>query len=234
MTGRFSAAALRDVLEAHVPLAATGLVVAVSGGFDSTCLLTALAQLGAPPLRKLSVRALHVDHGLQPAAGSFREACAELCRRLEVPLTVVQVQVAARRGESIEAAARDARYQGIARELRAGECVLTAHHAADQAETVLLQLLRGAGAKGLAAMPVRRRLGQGWHVRPLLRFAQHELREFGGQMGIQGHADPMNADPRFDRVYLRTHVWPLLRRAGPAVKQRCRAARGIWPTRRNC
>ena len=218
MTRRFSAAILSDVLEKHVPRAATGLVVAVSGGADSSCLLTALAQLGAPLLRGLPVRAIHIDHGLQPAAVSFRQACEELCRRLDVPLVVLPVAVATADGESIEAAARQARYAGIAQQMQAGECLLTAHHAADQAETVLLQLLRGAGPKGLAAMPICRRFAAGWHVRPLLRIARQEILDFGRSSGVRAQTDPMNGDARFDRVYLRNEVWPRLTARWPGCE----------------
>jgi tRNA(Ile)-lysidine synthase len=220
----FSAVSLQAVLEAHVPGAATGLVVALSGGADSACLLAALAQAELPPFRGLPVRAVHVDHDLQPAAAGFHQACDALCRRFGVPLTVVRVSVAT--GGSIEAAARDARYAGLAGQMTAGECLLTAHHAQDQAETVLLQLLRGAGLKGLAAMPVCRAWHQGWHLRPLLGVAQRELRRFGAAVGVAAVSDPMNLDLRFDRVFVRRQLWPLLERRWPgAAAALCRTAR---------
>lgn len=206
----FSAQRLRGVLEAHTPPGASGFVVAISGGADSACLLTALKQLDPAPCGALPVRALHVDHGLQSAAVDFRAASEELCRRLRVPLTVVPVKVADAGGVSLEAAARDARYAGLAQQFAAGECLLTAHHAEDQAETVLLQLLRGAGLKGLAAMPLCRPWHGGWHLRPLLDVAQRELRQFGTDAGVRGALDPMNLDLRFDRVYLRERLWPLI------------------------
>jgi tRNA(Ile)-lysidine synthase len=234
----FSAASLRAVLEAHTPLDASGLVIAISGGLDSACLLTAVAQLraaegsgdalrGLPrassraslrasPFRDLPVRAVHVDHGLQPAAAEFREACAELCRRLDIELTVIPVAVESR-GVSIEAAARDARYQGIAQQLRPRECLVTAHHALDQAETVLLQLLRGAGLKGLSAMPICKTLGAGWHLRPLLDVTKQDLLEFARAGRIAGVTDPMNVDVRFDRAYLRTQLWPLVEQRWPGA-----------------
>ncbi|MDB6084182.1 MAG: tRNA(Ile)-lysidine synthase [Gammaproteobacteria bacterium] len=213
----FSAAYLRAMLETHTPRATTGLVVAVSGGTDSACLLTALRQL-QPPFRNLPVRAVHVDHGLQPAAADFRRACEELCRRVGVPLTIVAVVVDPSGGVSIEAAARDARYAGIAGQLAAGECLLTAHHAEDQAETVLLQLLRGAGVKGLSAMPTCRAWCGGWHLRPLLAVTQQELRRYGERAGVPGvPPDPMNLDLRFDRVYLREQVWPLIESRWPGA-----------------
>ncbi|MGC2029240.1 MAG: tRNA lysidine(34) synthetase TilS, partial [Steroidobacteraceae bacterium] len=148
----FSAAYLGAVLDAHAPRQATGLVVALSGGADSAGLLIAAHDLGTG-CRGLGLHAVHVDHGLQAAAASFREACAALCAALGVPLTVIPVSVHAPSGASVEAAARDARYAALARELKAGECLLTAHHREDQAQTLLLQALRGAGLKGMSAMP---------------------------------------------------------------------------------
>lgn len=213
----FSAASLRVVLEALTPPAASGLCVAVSGGTDSTALLAALSAPELGRFRGLPLRALHVDHGLQTAAAAFRAACVQICRRFDVPLEIVSVTVARGHGGSLEAAARKARYAGIAAELRPGECVLTAHHAADQAETVLLQLLRGAGLPGLSAMPACRPLGPGWHLRPLLDVARAELRRFAAQAGVVGVSDPMNLDPRFDRVYLRQHLWPVLEARWPGA-----------------
>jgi tRNA(Ile)-lysidine synthase len=210
--------ALRAALELHTPVAATGLVVALSGGADSACLLAALVE---ERFRNLSVRAVHVDHGLQPAAGAFRRACEALCGRLGVALAVIEVRVEASVGLSLEAAARDARYAGLARQLRDGECLLTAHHAEDQAETVLLQLLRGAGLKGLCAMPPCRVFGCGWHLRPLLDITQRELLRFGATSRLATQTDPMNdpmnEDLRFDRNYLRRRVWPLIAARWPGA-----------------
>ncbi len=215
-------AALRGVLETHTPTAATGFVVALSGGEDSACLLTALVRPvrrppGSRPFRDLPVRAIHVDHGLSPAAALFQRACEELCRSLAVPLTVVAVSVDSGRGVSIEAAARDSRYAVLAQNLKVGECLLTAHHADDQAETLLLQLLRGAGLKGMAAMPLCRVWAGGWHLRPLLHFAKRELRRFGVDAGVTGVRDPMNDDTRFDRAYMRRHLWPVIEARWPGA-----------------
>ncbi len=225
---KFSAVSLRAVLEAQTPLAATGLLLGLSGGLDSAVLATALAQLPRFSIRELPLRAVHVDHGLQPAAADFRKASARLCERLDIPLTVIRVSVEAGEGESIEAAARDARYSGLAAELRPGECLLTAHHATDQAETILLQLLRGAGIKGMSAMPMCRTLGRGWHLRPLLDVAQRDLVEFARAGAVCAAVDPMNQDSRFDRVYLRAQIWPLLEKRWPgATASLSRTARHV-------
>jgi tRNA(Ile)-lysidine synthase len=224
-TRNFSAASLRAVLDAHAPRGATGLVVALSGGADSTALLAAVAALD-PVFRSLKVRAVHVDHGLQAAAASFCEACAALCAGLGIPLTVIRAVVQTPPGASVEAAARDARYAAFEAELTPGECLLTAHHREDQAETLLLQALRGAGLKGMSAMPVCRPLGRGWHLRPLLNVPQSELLAFGASFSGARVIDPMNEDLRFDRGYLRRRVWPLIESRWPgAAATLARAAR---------
>lgn len=213
------AAELAAAIAAGLPRAAGGLVVALSGGADSACLLAAAhahvrARAGeaAPPLR-----ALHVDHGLQSAAAEFRAACAALAARFAVPLTVLEAPVGLERGESVEAAAREARYAAFAAALAPGECLLTAHHAEDQAETVLLQALRGSGAAGLSGMPRVRRLGRGFHLRPFLGVPRAALARCAHELSLATVVDPMNLDPRFDRVHLRREVWPLLERRWPGA-----------------
>jgi tRNA(Ile)-lysidine synthase len=220
---RFSAELLWAVLEDNLPPGTTGLLAGLSGGRDSSCLLAALAP--ARPLagaraagaRALPLRAVHVDHGLQAASSAMRDAGAALCRRFEVPFEVVRVEVDVEGGASVEAAARVARYRAFATVMKPGECLLTAHHALDQAETLLLQLLRGAGLKGLSAMPVCRPFAQGWHLRPLLDIVPGELHQFGQALAVETADDPMNSDPRFDRAYLRREVWPHIEGRWPAA-----------------
>ena len=212
----FSAASLHAALETCVPAETVGLVVALSGGPDSAALLAAAAALGKN-FRGLPLRALHIDHGLQAAAAEFRENCQALCDQLGIRLKVIAVEVRNDAGESIEAAARVARYAALAAQLRPGECLLTAHHREDQAETLLLQALRGAGIKGMSAMPMCRELGQGWHVRPLLDVAGSELRAFAAPLQRFQSTDPMNEDLRFDRVHLRRAIWPTLAKRWPGA-----------------
>jgi tRNA(Ile)-lysidine synthase len=209
-----SSFSLRAVLDAHLPAGVTALVVGLSGGADSAALLTLAAALGAEFRGRL--RAVHIDHGLQTAAASFRDACAAACAQLAIPLSVIPVKLEPD-GSSVEAAAREARYAAFEAELRPGECLLTAHHREDQAETLLLQALRGAGLKGMSAMPICRPFGAGWHLRPLLDISQSELLEHGA--GLQGAcpADPMNRDLRFDRSYLRQQIWPSLTARWPGA-----------------
>jgi tRNA(Ile)-lysidine synthase len=223
----FSAASLREKLDLLIPRGATGLVVALSGGADSASLLAAAAAAAAAGTAR-PLRAVHVDHGLQNAAAAFREACAAQCAALGIPLTVIAVVVKTVPGASIEEAAREARYAAFAQELRAGECLLTAHHSEDQAETLLLQALRGAGVKGMSAMPACRVLGRGWHLRPLLDVTQSELRSLAPELRGDIVDDPMNEDARFDRSYLRRRVWPQIAARWPGAGiALSRAARNV-------
>jgi tRNA(Ile)-lysidine synthase len=212
----FSADSLRAALETCIPAEASGLVIALSGGPDSAALLVAVVTPG-PAFRALPVRAVHIDHGLQAAAADFRKDCQALCDQLEVPLSILAVEVRGDPGVSLEAAARDARYAALAAQLRPRECLLTAHHRQDQAETLLLQALRGAGLKGMSAMPARREFGAGWHVRPLLDVAGVELRQFGAGQRTLHSIDPMNQDLRFDRVHLRREIWPPIEKRWPGA-----------------
>jgi tRNA(Ile)-lysidine synthase len=188
--------------------------VAFSGGADSTALLAALAQLKRPGL---TVRALHVDHHLQPGSARWSAHCRRVARQLGVTLRVRNIQVPRRRGESLEAAARQARYNALAAALAEGEVLLTAHHADDQLETVLLQLLRGSGIAGIAAMPAVAPFARTLLVRPLLEIAGEELRAWLRSEGIAWVEDDSNADERLDRNYLRARVLPLLRARWPAA-----------------
>lgn len=191
------------------------IAVALSGGLDSTVLLNALAALAAR--ESLVLRALHVDHGLQPQSAAWAAACVEACGAAGVPLEVIALGLDPERGASIEAAAREARYAALGARLHDGERLLTAHHRDDQLETVLIQLLRGAGVSGLAAMPARARLGRGWQLRPLLEVDRSELAGYAARQGLAWQQDPMNVAPRFDRAYLRAHVLPAIRARWPAA-----------------
>jgi tRNA(Ile)-lysidine synthase len=136
-----------------------------------------------------------------------------------VPFRVLKIDARPVPGESPEAAARRARYAALAAELGPDAALLTAHHRDDQAETLLLQLLRGAGPRGLAAMPAVSRLGQGWLLRPLLDIDRAELRAYAREHGLRWIEDASNEDTGFDRNYLRHRVLPLLRDRWPAANR---------------
>ncbi|MBL8259630.1 MAG: tRNA lysidine(34) synthetase TilS [Candidatus Competibacteraceae bacterium] len=191
-------------------------MVGYSGGLDSQALLHLLARhRDAWPERMLE--AVYVDHGLQAAAADWGRHCARVCRDLNVPLQILKVDARPANGESPEAAARRARYAALAAELGPDAALLTAHHRDDQAETLLLQLLRGAGPHGLAAMPASSRLGQGWLLRPLLGVERADLLAYARAHHLRWVEDLSNADPAFDRNYLRRTILPLLAERWPAV-----------------
>lgn len=192
----------------------SGFCVALSGGLDSSVLLHGMAALRGGNTG-LGVRAVHVDHGLQAAAPAWADACSAFCHSLSLELQVLQLGLDPARGESVEAEARNARYAAIAGILAPGEWLLTAHHRDDQMETVLIQLLRGAGVAGLAAMPARARLGAGWHGRPLLDVDRAELAAYARQASLSWVSDPTNSSMRFDRGWLRERVLPQLRTRWP-------------------
>jgi len=188
--------------------------VAFSGGVDSTALLAALARIGGS---RCKLRALHVHHGLHQEADACSAHCRKAAHRLGVPLRVLKVQVARSRGASLEAQARDARYAALAGALRPREILATAHHADDQLETVFLQLLRGAGVAGLAAMPEWARFGPGFLVRPLLRRSHVELEGWVRRAGLAWVDDPMNLEEHLDRNFLRAQVLPRVRSRWPSA-----------------
>ena len=208
------------------------LLVGLSGGVDSIVLLDALHRIA----RTLGfhLAALHVNHQLSPNAGRWSVFCRDWCRARGIPFRAVKVRVP--RGNSVEAAARAARYAAFAG--AAADCVVLAHHQDDQAETVLLQLLRGAGVKGLAAMPLLRAEGRGPRVegkttrhstldtrhaapailRPLLDVTRAEIEAYARKRKLKWIEDESNADIYFQRNYLRHEVLPVIARRFPAYR----------------
>jgi tRNA(Ile)-lysidine synthase len=180
------------------------VLVALSGGPDSTALLAALQALSRAGLAG-PVSACHVDHGLRPGSHRDAEHCARICERLGVPLGRRRVEVA--RG-NVQAQARKARYAAL-REAAAAAgaaAIATGHTRSDQAETVILRLLRGSGARGLSGIPPRR----GALVRPLIDRSRAEVLAYLRQRGLPFLEDPSNAAPRFLRNRVRSEVMPVL------------------------
>ena len=196
-------------------LPAAPLCVGYSGGLDSTVLLHGLAAM--PEVRARGLRAVHVHHGLHADADSWTAHCVDTCAALGVPLAVERVSVAPHSGQGWEAAARHARRAAFARQLGEGEVLVLAHHRDDQAETFLLRALRGSGPDGLAAMRRWARLGANRLWRPLLDTPRSALRAHALAHSLQWLEDPSNADPAFDRNFLRNRVLPLLRERWPAT-----------------
>jgi len=201
-------------------MAAQCVAVAYSGGRDSTALLHATLRAARP--LGLRVHALHVHHGLSRHADEWLAHCERICRNWArrgwpVDLHHVKLELAPQPGQSVEALARDARYAALAQMAQAQGCglVLLAHHREDQAETFLLQALRGAGVAGLSAMPSAvERAGLAW-CRPWLRQSRAAIDAYVRSHRLRFVEDDSNVDPRFARNRLRTQVWPVLAEAFP-------------------
>lgn len=200
-------------------------MVGVSGGVDSLLLLEWLREQTALPLL-----AVHVHHGLSPHADAWAARVAEHCAAVQVPCTVLRVQVD-RTQPSLEAAARAARHAAFASLLQPGDALLLAQHADDQAETLLLRLLRGSGLSGLGAMREARRLpapDDVWLWRPLLALRRAELVAEAQRRGLRWCEDESNADTAHDRNFLRHEVLPRLAARWPALADTlARAARHL-------
>lgn len=197
------------------PLNGRRLLLGFSGGLDSTVLLHALAAQGG---QFASLRAIHVDHGLHADSARWCAHCVAACKALGISLATRRVQVVAR-GRGIEASARDARLSAYGDVLEAGETLVLAQHRDDQAETVLLRLLRGAGSDGLGAMRSERDFGAARLARPLLGTPRSVLHDYASRHGLRWIQDPSNADIRHDRNYLRHAVLPALRARWPQADQ---------------
>jgi tRNA(Ile)-lysidine synthase len=184
------------------------VALAFSGGMDSTVLAHAFAKQRR---RFASLRLLHVDHGLQPASREWSRHCARVAAGLRLPFVPLVATIRRKRGESPEAAARQARYALLDQALKPGEVLVTAHHRDDQVETLLLQLFRGAGVAGLAAMPVIARFGEGRICRPLLGESRADIERYAREKRLRWVEDPTNMELHFARNFLRARVLPVIR-----------------------
>ncbi len=187
--------------------------LAYSGGVDSQVLLHLLYLSG------VEVYAVYIDHGLQAASSDWAKHCEQQCQQFDIPFQCIAVNAQPQKGESPEAAARSARYSALKKIIEENTCLLTAQHLDDQAETVMLQLLRGAGAAGLAAMPSINRFSSGWHSRPLLQISQDAIVAYAQQNQLSWVEDPSNQHQQYDRNYLRHSVIPVLADRWPAMNR---------------
>jgi tRNA(Ile)-lysidine synthase len=200
------------------------LVVALSGGVDSVVLLNLLVPLSVQI--PFSLSAIHINHGISANASEWSTFCRNLCQSIAIPLKIANLKIRKKSGVSLEAAAREGRYREF-RKLEADYVVL-AQHLDDQAETLLLQLLRGAGVKGLGAMPAVRNIGAGVEeelpgdgpklLRPMLHISRREIEEYAQEHTLQWITDESNVDASFDRNFLRHQVLPLLETRFPSYR----------------
>lgn len=204
----------------HPCAVAKRILVGFSGGGDSTALLHALAASEFKP----RLHAVHVDHQLQSESPQWAQHCRELADDLGIPCEVLLVDVDPDSKQGPEAAARAARYRAFEQIMKPDDCLVFAQHRDDQAETLLLQVLRGAGSAGLAGMPTQRRFGDGWLLRPLLDLSRSQLRAYIENAGLPVVDDPHNDELGYDRVFIRQRVLPLLEARWPAAKQRLAAS----------
>lgn len=188
------------------------VALACSGGRDSL-LLAVLLQALLPG----RLRLLHVDHGLQADSGQWAQGLVRWAQARSLPVRVLPVQVTP--GANLEQAARQARHAALQAALQPGEVLAMAHHQQDQAETVLMRLRSGAGTRGLAAMREwePRRTGV-WFWRPWLDQPRQRITAAAQALGLDWVDDPANQDPRFDRVWLRHTIWPVLEARWPAMQ----------------
>lgn len=189
--------------------------IAYSGGLDSHVLLHLLAN--AFPHQQLT--AIHINHGLSPHADQWQEHCRAVSAQLNINFQALSINAHPIPGQSPEAAARDARYDALLTLIDHDVALLTAHQQDDQAETVLLQMLRGGGAAGLAAMPVIKAFGNGYLIRPLLNITRAELLEYAQAHQLHWIEDESNNDPCFDRNFLRLEIFPILNNRWPHANQ---------------
>ena len=199
----------------RLPVSPQRYWVAFSGGMDSHVLIHAMS--GLREVLQADILAVHVDHGLQAQSPGWVSHCEQVCQQLDIPITILKVDATPGPGESPEAAARNARYAAFAELLAEGDVLMTGQHCRDQAETFLLQSFRGAGPRGLSAMPATSELGKGHLVRPLLAVSHASLLGYANTQGLEWIEDPSNADTGFDRNFLRHRVLPVLRERWPSM-----------------
>lgn len=196
------------------------LVVAFSGGLDSAVLLDALVTV--QDRLDATLLAVHVDHGLHPDSAQWSESCKARAAELGVAIECLRIDVDADSGQGLEAAARHARYGALRSVVQQGDWLLSAHHKDDQAETLLLNLLRGSGPAGLAGIGEVQPFGPGWLVRPLLSYSRDELLGYARARDLAWIDDPSNEDRSFDRNFLRHEVFPVLESRWPEASSRLR------------
>jgi tRNA(Ile)-lysidine synthase len=203
--------AVADCLDRHVQ-PGQKVVVGLSGGIDSVVLLHAVRESGRTP------SAFHVHHGLSPSADDWTEFCQKLCAAWRVDLSVERVAVERDSADGLEAAARRARHDAYGRV--AADWLLLAHHQGDRAETMLFNLLRGAGVRGAGAL----RECNGRILRPLLAVSRTEIRAYADAHSLDWVEDESNCDTRFSRNFLRHRVLPLIEERFPAAATRLAGA----------
>ena len=191
------------------------IIIAYSGGVDSHVLLHALSSLKKK--NRLDLLAFHIHHGLLAEADEWASHCEQVCVELEIAYQLKKVNLEPAKGESVEAVAREARYQAFADLMDENDVLVVAHHQDDQAETFLLQLFRGAGLKGLSAMPAFCKFNRGCILRPFLPISRADILFYAKDNHLKWIEDTSNHDKRFDRNFMRHEMMPLLLSRWPGL-----------------
>lgn len=189
--------------------------VAYSGGIDSSVLLHAVSLIAKPG--KHEVQAIHVNHQIHQDSHQWSQHCLDYCHALNIPIKTVEVNVQVHKQHGVEGAARAARYAAFASALHEKDVLLTAHHADDQVETLLLQLLRGAGPGGLSGCAAETTFAEILLLRPLLNITRQEIEYYAKQHDLGWIEDPSNQSTQHNRNYLRHHVIPRLQQRWPQL-----------------
>ncbi|PPD39221.1 MAG: tRNA lysidine(34) synthetase TilS [Methylobacter sp.] len=199
------------------------IFIGYSGGVDSHVLLHLCASSA---MLKGRVTAVYVHHGLQAEAGQWAVHCEKVVHGLGVSFKSLCINARPQTGESPEEAARNARYAALAALLGQDDVLLVAQHREDQLETVLLQLFRGSGLRGLSGMPERMVFGAGWLLRPLLDIPKQAIAEYAQSHSLGWVEDPSNQHSDYDRNFLRNEIVPLLKQRWPALDKTVARAAG--------
>jgi tRNA(Ile)-lysidine synthase len=190
------------------------IYLAYSGGLDSSVLLHLLVS----SRHRHKLVPWHINHGLLDAATAMEQFCTEQARHYDLEIRIDRI-AAGEIDSNIEATARKLRYGLFEAGSSSSDCIVTAHHADDQAETFLLNALRGSGSAGLRGIAQRRKLGSSMLLRPLLGFSREQLEDYASRHELAWFDDPSNRDSRFDRNYLRNEVIPSIRKRWPHFRE---------------
>ena len=194
------------------------LVIAYSGGVDSQVLLHALSSLKKNPSPITNVITVcHVNHGLSTNANDWQMFAEQQCQQVNLPLKICQVNIRLQAQQSLEALARDARYQALQSVYNEPSIIITGHHSDDQAETFLLALKRGSGLKGLSSMAIETKQAKDLLVRPLLNNSRAQIIAYAKEHNLTWVEDDSNSDTRFDRNFIRHDIMPLLEKRWPSI-----------------
>ncbi|MAD92052.1 MAG: tRNA lysidine(34) synthetase TilS [Gammaproteobacteria bacterium] len=195
-------------------------IIAFSGGLDSMVLLHALKNHVFEHKNKIPIFAVHINHGLQAESLNWVNKCEKMATSLGILFKSINIQINLNSGNGLEAAARDARYSALDLELGNGDWLITAHHREDQAETLLLNLIRGSGPTGIAGISQIRRFGKGWLARPIINIKKNDLVLYAKENALDWIEDPSNMDQHFDRNFLRHQILTRLELRWPNISGR--------------